>query len=150
MRRRRTGAASSDSEALATFGATGVQHGAAGAGGHAGAEAMSALAADNRGLKSTFHRGLARLLGAKFRANPMPDWQHEPLFGSCCTCAAADCAEPWIRQQNVYICQSLKLLAKTPLRTITDGLSEPTKSLISLWITSAGSGKMAADSDRTG
>ena len=150
MRRLRTEAAGSDSEALATFGATGVQHGAAGASCHTGTEAMRALAADNRGLKSTFHRGLARLLGAKIRANRMPDWQHGPFFGTCCACAAADCAEPWIKQQNVYICQSLKLLVKTPLWAITDRRSEPTKSLISLWITSAGSGKMAADSDRTG
>jgi hypothetical protein len=34
---------------------------------------MGALAANDRGLKSTFHRGLAKLFGAKNRANPTPD-----------------------------------------------------------------------------
>lgn len=74
MRRRRSSrAAGSDSETLATFGATGVQNSTTRTGGHAGAEAVSALAANDRGLKSTFHRGLARLFGAKNRANPTPD-----------------------------------------------------------------------------
>jgi hypothetical protein len=47
------------SQALAALGATCVQHGTAAAGCHASAETMRALAADNGGLVSTFHCGLA-------------------------------------------------------------------------------------------
>jgi hypothetical protein len=71
MRRRRSSrAAGSDGEALATFGATRIQNSTAGTRGHACAEAMSALAANDRRLKSTFHRSLAKLFGAENRANP--------------------------------------------------------------------------------
>jgi hypothetical protein len=48
-----------DCQALAALGAACVQHGTAAAGCHAGAEAMSALAADDGRLVSTFHYGLA-------------------------------------------------------------------------------------------
>ena len=47
------------SQAFAALGAACVQHGAAAAGCHTGAEAMRALAADNGGLVGTFHCGLA-------------------------------------------------------------------------------------------
>lgn len=71
MRRRRSSrAAGSDGEALATFGATRIQNSAAGTRGHAGTKAMGALAANDRRLKSTFHRSLAKLFGAENRANP--------------------------------------------------------------------------------
>jgi hypothetical protein len=74
MRQRRSSrAAGSDGETLATFGAASVQNSTAGTSGHARAKAMGALAANDRGLKSTFHRGLAKLFGAKNRANPTPD-----------------------------------------------------------------------------
>jgi hypothetical protein len=49
-----------NSQALATLGAACVQHGAAAAGCHTGAEAMRALAADNGRLVGTFHYGLAK------------------------------------------------------------------------------------------
>jgi hypothetical protein len=49
----------SNSQALAALGAACVQHGAATAGCHTGAEAMRALAADNGRLVGTFHYGLA-------------------------------------------------------------------------------------------
>ncbi len=74
MRRRSSSsAAGSDGEALATFGAARIQYSTAGTRGHACAEAMSTLAANDRGLKSTFHRSLAKLFGAENRANPALD-----------------------------------------------------------------------------
>jgi hypothetical protein len=42
-------------QALAAFGTTGVNHGAAACGFHAGTKAMRALTTDDRGLESTFH-----------------------------------------------------------------------------------------------
>jgi hypothetical protein len=71
MRRRRSSRADeSDGEAFATFSAAGVQNSTARTSGHAGTKAMSALAANDRRLKSTFHRSLAKLFGAENRANP--------------------------------------------------------------------------------
>ena len=71
MRQRRSSRVTgSDGEALATFGATRIQNSTAGTRGHASAEAMGALAPNDRRLISTFHRSLAKLFGAENRANP--------------------------------------------------------------------------------
>lgn len=98
MQRRGSGVAVSDSEALTAFGAACIQYGATGAGCHAGAEAMGAFATHNRGLESTFHRGLAKLWEVAIWANPMLDRQQTALLASGCLVTAAYCAEPRIRQ----------------------------------------------------
>jgi hypothetical protein len=84
MRQRRSScAAGLDGETLATFGATRVQDSTAGTRSHASAETMGAFAANDRRLKSTFHRSLAKLFGAENRANPTLDrqqgrrWQYQ-------------------------------------------------------------------------
>lgn len=58
----------------AAFGATGADHAATTFGSHAGAEAVSALAADNGGLKCTFHDCLARSLGMCGVSGGNCDW----------------------------------------------------------------------------
>ena len=60
----------SDGEALAAFGAACVQHGTTRTGGHACAETMGALAADDGRLVSTFHFGLAKLYTAEISKKP--------------------------------------------------------------------------------
>ncbi len=53
------GKAASGREPLAATGAAAANHGAAATGGHAGAETMTALADEPRGLKGAFHRSIS-------------------------------------------------------------------------------------------
>jgi hypothetical protein len=46
----------------------------------------------------------------------------------------------------MYICQSLNRFAQTPPWRVVGKCVDVTKSLISLWITNAGGGKMSVDS----